>query len=146
MHDLLLILHNLFRWLVLLSAFWVLFTSVRGLRSLSYSPSDQTAGRVFVSTMDIQLLLGILLYWISPLIRSAMTNFGAAMQTSQTRFFLVEHVLLMIVAVALAHIGSVRIRRTPTAPAKHRQALIWYGLSLLVVLLAIPWWRPLLRL
>lgn len=146
MHDLLLILHNLFRWLVLLSAFWVLFTSVRGLRSLTYSPSDQTAGRVFVSTMDIQLLLGILLYWISPLIRAAMTNFGAAMQASQTRFFLVEHVLLMIVAVALAHIGSVRIRRTPTVPAKHRQALIWYGLSLLVVLLAIPWWRPLLRL
>mgnify|MGYP001770847473 CR=1 FL=1 len=145
MYDFILILHNLLRWLILLGAVWVLLVSVRGLQTRVYAGSDRTAGRVFVSLMDIQLLIGVILYFVSPLIQGSLANFGVAVQASQTRFFLLEHTVVMIVGVALAHVGNVRIRRSTEAAAKHRQALIWYGLSLLAVLLAIPWWRPLLR-
>lgn len=51
----------------------------------------------------------------------------------------------MIFAVALAHVGSAQVRRAAEPVAKHQQALLWYGLSLVVILLTILWWRPLLR-
>jgi hypothetical protein len=68
------------------------------------------------------------------------------MQNDQTRFFLAEHWVLMLAAVVLAHVGSVRVRKAAEALLKQRQALIWYGLSIALMLLGIPWWRPLLRL
>ncbi len=96
--------------------------------------------------MDLQLLLGILLMFISPLVQSGLGNLGAAMKSSQVRFFIAEHWVLMLLAVVLAHVGSSRVRKAADALQKHRQALLWYSLSMALVLLAIPWWRPLLRL
>jgi hypothetical protein len=145
MYDLLLILHNLVRWLVLLGALWVLLVSWQGLRARAYGRGPAVAGRAFVGLMDLQLLLGLLLYGMSPLVRASFANFGLAIGASDTRFFLLEHSLAMIVAVALAHLGSIRVRQATGPVAKHRQALLWYGLSLGVILLTIPWWRPLLR-
>ena len=65
--------------------------------------------------LHVQLLLGILLMVLSPTVQSALTNPSAAMQNSQTRFFLAEHWVLMLVALALAHVGSVRVRRAAEA-------------------------------
>jgi hypothetical protein len=45
----------------------------------------------------------------------------------------------MLVAIIVAHIGRVLVRRAPAAPQKHRRAAIWFGLSLLIILIAIPW-------
>jgi hypothetical protein len=83
---------------------------------------------------------------LSPLVQSALGNLGAAMQNSQTRFFIAEHWVLMLAAVVMAHVGSIRVKKAADALLKQRQALIWYGLSLALMWLAIPWWRPLLRL
>lgn len=146
MYELLLILHNVLRWLVLASALWVLWVSLRGLQQNQYQNSDRTAGRVFVSAMDISLVLGLILMVVSPIVQAAYNNLGMAMGQRELRFFAVEHITLMIFAVILAHIGSTRVKRALVASVKHRQALIWYGLSLLLVLFAIPWWRPLLRI
>ena len=145
MYDFVLPLHNIVRWLVLLAAIWVLFKSFQGLQAKTYRPSDLAAGRVFVSAMDVQLLLGILLMFTSPLVQGAFANFSAAIQARELRFFTVEHTVVMLAAVALAHVGNTRVKKAVEATAKHRQALIWYGFSTLAILLAIPWWRPLLR-
>lgn len=144
MHDLVLSLHNIVRWLVLLAALWVLFKSYQGLQAKTYERSDRTAGVIFTSILDLQLLLGILLVFSSPLVQGAFSNFSAAMQSREARFFTVEHTLVMLAAVVLAHVGSSRVKKAPEPAAKQRQALTWYGFSLLAILLAIPWWRPLL--
>ncbi len=146
MYDLLLSIHNIARWLVLLAAIYLIYRSLNGLRSRTYEPADRQAGQVYTGLMDLQLVLGILLLILSPLVQSAWGNFGAAMQNSQTRFFVAEHWVLMLAAVILAHVGSSRIKKATEALIKQRQALIWYGLSLALMLLAIPWWRPMLRL
>jgi hypothetical protein len=61
------------------------------------------------------------------------------MGDSRLRFFLVEHTAGMIVALALAHIGSVRIRKASEARKRHRTAAIFFGLALLLILGSIPW-------
>jgi len=146
MYDLLLLVHDIARWLVLLAGVFLVYRSISGLRNHTYAPTDRRAGQIYTGLMDLQLVVGILLMILSPLVQSALGNLGAAMQHSQTRFFVAEHWVLMLVAVVLAHVGSVHVKKATAALHKQRQALIWYGLSLVLVLLAIPWWRPILPL
>lgn len=145
MYDLILSLHNFTRWLVLIAAVYVLWCSWQGLRSGSYQTPDRIGGVAFTSTLDLQLLLGILLLVFSPLMQNAWANLGAALQNPGLRFFVAEHLVVMLAAVILAHIGNARVRRAASGALKHRQALLFYGLSTLLILLAIPWWRPWLR-
>lgn len=72
-----LILHNVLRWLVVGAAVWVMVASVRGLQTGQYAASDRTAGRVFVGAMDTMLLLGLVLMFISPVVRAALPTWGA---------------------------------------------------------------------
>ena len=146
MYDWVLSIHNIARWVVLLAAIYLIYRSISGLRSRTYTSADRQAGQIYTGLMDLQLVLGILLLVSSPLVQSALGNLGAAMQNSQTRFFIAEHWVLMLAATILAHVGSSRAKKAADALLKQRQALIWYGLSLALMLLAIPWWRPLLRL
>ena len=143
----LLTLHNVSRWLVLLAAAYVLARMFSGLQKRrAWSGADTTAGRIFVGVMDWQLLLGLLLYVAGPTMRAVFSlGFGTALKNSGLRFFAAEHSAIMLIAVVLAHLGSVQVRRASPA-AKFTRASLWYGLSLAAVLVGIPWvQRPLLR-
>src|SRR5262245_34190259 len=76
--------------------------------SSSGGGSNQRAGLLFIIAMDLQLLIGLLLYvLISPNTAAIFRNFGEAMRAPESRFWAVEHIAMMIVAVALAHVGRV---------------------------------------
>ena len=95
---------------------------------------------MFGISLDVQFLLGILLYFVlSPFTRQAMQDFALAMRTSGLRFWAVEHVAGMLIAMALAHIGQARVRKAPTDRKRHRTAMVFYGLALLAILASIPW-------
>lgn len=150
MYSLILLLHSWLRWAVLLAGFVVVARALaRGGRP--WTPTDERVGSWFVITLDLQLLLGALLYFaLSPITRQAFDDFGAAMRTSGIRFWAVEHLLGMVIAIALAHVGKSRIRKAATDARRHRLALIFFGLALLAVLVSIPWpampnGRPLFR-
>ena len=72
------------------------------------------------------------------------------MRDSILRFWAIEHLLGMVVAVALGHVGRVRIRKTADGARRHKLAAIFFGLALLAMLVSIPWpgmraARPLFR-
>ncbi len=101
---------------------------------------DNRAGMLFTSVMDLQLLVGIILYlFLSPITTKALQNFSAALGNPTASFFSIEHVVGMVIAVVLAHVGRALSRRAKTPIQKHRRAALWFSLSLLVVLAAIPW-------
>ena len=141
MYAILLLVHSWLRWAVLAAA---LFALARG------GSRDERAGKWFTSLLDLQITIGLVLYFIlSPVTRAALEDFGGAMKTSQLRFFAVEHVFGMVVAAALAHIGRARVRKA-SDDRKGRTATIFYGLALLAILASIPWpglpaGRPLFR-
>jgi hypothetical protein len=92
-----------------------------------------------------------LYFFLSPITRAALQNFGGAMSNAPVRYFAVEHILLMLIAAALAHVGRSRSRKAEADLAKHRNAAIWFGLAVIVLLAAIPWpflavGRPWIRL
>jgi hypothetical protein len=142
-------LHNILRWAVLLVGIVAAVRAWVGwLGKKEWSELDRKLGSFFGIAFDIQLLLGLLLYFVvSPLMTDTiLPNFAAAMRDSNLRFFAIEHLVMMIVALVFAHLGSVLAKRAKDASGKYRQAAIWFTLTLLLVLAAIPWTRPLLRL
>ena len=148
MYPLLLVVHSLLRWAVLAAGGAAVVRALGG--KGSWSAADDRAGLWFVVAMDLQFLLGLLLYvGVSPITRAAFADFGGAMSNSMLRFWAVEHLFGMLIAIALVHIGRARIRKADTA-RRRRLALIFYGLALVVILASIPWpgtpaARPLLR-
>ena len=94
--------HSLLRWIVIIACLWALARVWSGFFGRAeWSKKDQTAGLIFTSLLNFQLLLGLVLYAISPITRSAMGNFAGAMKDSVLRFYAVEHLAGMLLAVAL---------------------------------------------
>lgn len=98
----------------------------------------------FSVALDMQLLLGVVLAFISPLLQNALFGLRVAMEAPYLRFFLVEHLPLMLIAIVLVHVGSGLARSAADDRMKHRRAALMYTLAVLAVVVAIPWWRPVL--
>lgn len=152
MYSAVLLLHSWLRWLVVIG---VALAFVRGLQGWGggrrWTSTDDGMSRLATIALDLQTLLGLILYvGLSPTVAAAFTNIGASMRDAALRFFLVEHAFGMIVALALAHVGRVRVRRAPDNGNKHRYLAIFFGLALVIILGSIPWpfmpaARPLFR-
>jgi hypothetical protein len=152
MYGLVLILHSLIRWLVLLAGIVTVVRAITGFRTgRPWTLADDRAGARFMMAFDLQMLLGLLLYFLlSPITRAAMQDFGGAMANSTLRFWAVEHTFGMLVAMVLIHVGRTRVRRVSNDTRKHKLAAIFFTLALLTILASIPWpgtvaGRPLLR-
>jgi hypothetical protein len=141
MYDFVLLAHSWLRWLVLLAGLVALARAFTGVNTRRpWTPLDDRGGMVFTASLDLQMLLGLVLYgFLSPVTQSAFVDMAAAMRAAPIRFFAVEHPVGMIAAIALAHIGRVRIRKAVDSESRHKRALVFFGLSLLVLLLSMPW-------
>ena len=134
-------LHSVLRWAVVIAGIAAAGRAIRGRTSgRAWTSADDRAGRWFIIALDTQLLVGLLLYAVlSPLTGAAMSDMGAAMSDTALRYWAVEHVVGMLVALALAHVGRARVRDAASDRARHMVASLFFGLALLVVLVSIPW-------
>ena len=136
-----LVLHSLLRWAVLAFGLLALGRALAGtFGRRPWTPLDDRAGRYFVMALDLQTLVGLVLYaGLSPIVRAAFSDMGMAMKDALLRFYAVEHVTLMIIGLALVHVGRVRVRKATGDAARHRAAAIFFGLGFLAILFGIPW-------
>ena len=141
LYVVLLTLHNLNRWLVLLTGIWALARTLPGLGGARpWTPQDRRPVAAFMGTLHLQVVLGLLLYAFLGM-QGAPVFAGAPRPGFQW-----EHLGLGLLAAVFATLASIQSRRAATDPARFRAAALWSGLALLTVLAAIPWWRPLVRL
>ncbi|MGG9971523.1 hypothetical protein ACQ33O_06985 [Ferruginibacter sp. SUN002] len=145
-------LHSILRWAVLLFGVWAILNAISGLSSKrNYASSDKKIGLFFLISADIQLLIGLILYFTGPWFAALKNNAGAIMKDATGRFFAVEHMSMMIVAIAAIHIGYSATKKATTDNSKHKKSLIFFAIALIIILAAIPWpfreaiARPLLR-
>lgn len=136
-------LHDTLRWLLLLSLVTTLVKYLIGwLGNQPWKKTDNLMGIIFTSLMDLQLLVGLVLYFfLSPITKFAFSDIGAAMKDTELRFYAVEHFLMMLIAVVLVHIGRAKSKKAATDAGKFKIATLFYGLALVVMLVAIPWSR-----
>jgi hypothetical protein len=139
-------IHNIVRWFVLAAALFALFRMVRGLVTRpAWTNPDRLAGLFFTITLDIQLLLGLILYFVlSPLVKAFFADFGTAMQISSLRFWGVEHIAMMVAAAVFGHLGSAVAKKAIPDKEKFTRSLLFFALAILLVIGGIPWFRPLL--
>ena len=147
MYYALLLLHSWSRWLVLIFGLIAIFRAFGGWQGRrAWVGADNGMGAAFVGSMHLQLLLGLLLYFVfSPVGLQGMKVAGA-MKDPIARFWGVEHISIMILAWVAAQIGRSVSKKAADAVLKHRKAFIWFTVSLILVLLMIPWglgsWNP----
>ncbi|MBC7794046.1 MAG: hypothetical protein H7Z43_10085 [Clostridia bacterium] len=149
LYTVLLFAHSWWRWIVLAALLVVLVRALRG-GVEPWGTQDKRWMRVLVSTVDMQLLVGLALLFLSPVTRAAFASMGAAMKDPVLRFFAVEHTTAMILAVASIHVGAVRARKAVTGATARKRVLMHLFIALILVLAAIPWpgfqyGRPLFR-
>lgn len=143
MYSEILVLHNTLRWLLLISLVVTLVKYLVGwLGNQPWKKMDNVLGIVFTSLMDLQLIIGLTLYFfLSPVTKIAMSDFGAAMKDPNLRFYAVEHLSMMLIAVALVHIGRAKSKKAKTDQGKFKIAAIFFLIALAVIFAAIPWSR-----
>jgi hypothetical protein len=139
-YNITLFVHSWNRWLILIAGLVTIASAIRALSSKSdYSSRQKKWYLIYMGSLHLQLLVGLVLYFVlSPVTTQAINNFGLAMKDPVMRFFAVEHAFINILAIAIAQIGSILIKRRSDATAKHKTALMWAGISFLLILAMIP--------
>jgi hypothetical protein len=139
MYTTVLAIHSWVRWIALIAVVGTALAALRGKVAGPRSLADRW-GMVAMMALDIQLLLGLLLYFVlSPNMSAILANMGGAMKDPGLRFWAVEHTASMFGAIALAHIGRVLARKATSDSAKRTRLLACFGVALVLIVLGMPW-------
>ena len=134
--DVLISTHSGLRWLVLLFLVVAIVNAARKKRSgVEFSKRDKGLGLIALAVMHSQVLLGIVMYFMSSKVAFGDDTFS----NSILRFFTVEHLSLMLLAAVIITIGYVRSKKASSAEAKFDNIFLYYLFGLIIILLAIPW-------
>lgn len=132
--------HSTMRWLVLTSLLYAIYRSYIGYTSdVLFSKTDNAIRHWTATIAHIQLVIGITLYTQSPIIKYFWHNFNEAINSLDTTFFGIFHIVLMLTAIILITIGSALSKRKTTDREKFKTILVWYSISLIIIFIAIPW-------
>jgi hypothetical protein len=140
LYSILLHAHSVGRWVVLLLLLIAIFNSmVAGGRP--FIKSDNTTGLLLTISADLMLLIGLALWYFGPkgYQRIQTQGMNTVMQDPVSRFFAMEHIIAMIIAIIFIHIGKAQAKKKVADNIKHRRTVIWYLLALIVILISIPW-------
>jgi len=140
MYAVLLALHSLVRWLVLISLLFAIYRAWHGwVTGRKFSRFDNVVRTVTASAAHTQLVLGIWLYIISPVVSVFLQHFKQMVHERQIRFFGMEHSTMMIIAIVVLTIGSAKAKRKTSDKEKFKTMAIWFTIALLIILFSIPW-------
>lgn len=126
--------HSGLRWLLL--AFFVLTLlqlARTGFSECRFNP--KTMALLTLITAHVQLLIGLTLYFISPKVVFA----ASSMQETALRFYLIEHISLMVIALIVLTIGYSKTKNRLQEIAGARKAFYYYLVSFILILISIPW-------
>ena len=130
-------LHSLLRWFVLFAGIAAVVMYALGyFQKKSFGKNESRISLIFMSLMDTQLLIGLYLYFA----KGHFSNLtaGGVMSNAISRFFSVEHIFGMIIALVLVHLGHISSKKGEDS-TRFRKGFIYFGLALLIMLLCIPW-------
>ncbi len=140
MYQVLLPLHSLFRWLLVAGVIFSMGRSVWALYAKTgYQPIDRILRSATSGISHVQLIIGLILYVKSPLVTYLRSNPQEALAYMDVAFFGIFHLASMVLAILLITIGAAKAKRAPSDREKYLQVLRWFGLAVLLILVAIPW-------
>lgn len=141
MYTTFLVIHSWLRWIFLILALVVMVKSIMGMSgNKDYLKGDNAMASAFVGLLDLQFLIGIVLYfWLSDITSNAWSGEVSPMKNAGVRFWAVEHLSMMLIGITLAHIGKIKVKKLSDSAKKFKTQAIFFGIALVLILSRIPW-------
>ncbi len=125
--------HSGLRWVALIL---LLLAIVNAFTSKTYEKKHKMINLFAMVSLHTQLLIGLIQYFVT----STKVQFIEGwMKNPLLRFYGMEHILLMIIAIALVTIGHSKSKKGTTPEEKFKPIKLWYVIGFLLILAAIPW-------
>ena len=132
-------LHSGIAYLALLALVVVIIYMLIGsLSNREFTENDRKIGMIAFILSHIQLLVGLILYFLSPL-GLEMLKSGSAMSDPAARLLALEHPLINIIAIVVISVGYIRAKKMSVSRAKFRRIYMMYAIGLVLILTRIPW-------
>jgi len=129
--------HSGLRWIFLtLITYAVVNAFIKWRNGSAYTESDRKASLFTFILTHIQLLIGLVLYFISPKVG---TMSAEVMKEPVARFFTVEHISTMLIGIIIISIGYSRAKRATDGTQKFKTTFIFFLIGLILILSRIPW-------
>lgn len=134
-------IHNIMRWIVLLFGLLTLLSGLSGLGGKKdFTHGDKRTALYFMISVDIQLLLGLALYFFRGYWRNFSSGqMGAIMKDPVQRFWTIEHITGMLIAIILVHVGYAGIKGKKPHVAKFRRLFWCTFIALILMVASSPW-------
>jgi hypothetical protein len=142
MYQGLLHLHNIGRWVIIILLLVALIKSISGLAgNKPFTSGDKKTGLFLMITAHIMLLIGLYQWFAGPWGLQNIQSKGmkAIMHDNVFRFWAVEHITGMVIAIILITIGRGSAKKNISDRAKHRRSFWFYFIALIIIIATVPW-------
>ena len=142
MYNSILYLHSILRWVIIVLAVVVIFRSLAGMMAgKPFGAGDKRTGLFLMISAHLTLLVGLYLWLFGPLGLANIRNlgFGEVMKDRPYRFFAVEHLFGMLIAIALITVGRGVSKKNIPDRVKHKRTFWFILVALLIILASVPW-------
>jgi hypothetical protein len=131
-------MHHWLRYIALILLLISIVKAIGDLKHKGGAVSGRKVALYTLITVHLQLVTGLILFFISPKVEMAMENMGAAMKDAASRLVLIEHPLVMIIGIVLITIGYMKSKVITDRAKFGKTILIYFGIAMLLILSRIP--------
>lgn len=135
-------LHSFLRWIILLLALIAIYKSYVGMTAgKPFTAGDKKTGLFLMIAAHTTLLIGLVQWIVGPWGLKNIENmgFGAVMKDPVARFYAVEHLTGMLIAIVLITIGRGVSKKDIPDVVKHKKTFWFFLVALIIILVSIPW-------
>lgn len=138
-HQVIKLVHTVISMTFLIVATWLFYRAIVGyFKNRVYTRLDKILSYTFIVNLYLQLIFGFLLMAF-PAATSGqeLVNPDITMKLASKRFWPIEHIVLMLFALFIANLGLIFSNSTQVDREKHRKVLIYYAISILLIILSL---------
>ncbi|MEQ6119272.1 hypothetical protein [Reichenbachiella sp. MALMAid0571] len=141
MYPTIIFIHSWLRWIILALFLIAIVKSFIGYTNQKeYGKGDNALAASLVGTLHLQALIGLLLYFVfSPITTNAFGGDVSPMKDAGIRYWAVEHVFMMVVAIVVAQTGRSKAKKKSNSTDKFKTQAIFFTIAFILILSRIPW-------
>jgi hypothetical protein len=134
MYEILKHTHSGLRWVALILILLAIYNSIT---AKEFGKRQKLINLFSMVSLHTQLILGLILYFISDKVKF----FDGWMKepTGIYRFYGMEHLAGMLIAIALITVGYVKSKKGTTPAEIYKPIKLFYIIGLILILASIPW-------
>jgi hypothetical protein len=130
--------HSGLRWVALILLVVAIFNALSSKGKGKYEKKDKMLNLFAMIVLHIQLLIGLVLYFTSSKVKF-MEGWMTTKELRSYRFYGLEHLLIMVIAIAVVTIGRKKAENASNIAKKHGTIVKWFTIGLILILAGIPW-------